>query len=223
MDQSERWLPFAGMEMPALALFAAAGGAAAVDWFAVGRGWRRAEYFFKPATLVLLVLAAALVETSEGGRQGWFVVALVLSLVGDVFLMLPDDAFVSGLVAFLGAHVAYVVGFHVGGAGGLDLVIAVVVVGFVALQVGGRVLDGVRRRSRSLTRPVGIYIAVISAMVASAIGHGNAWATGGAVLFAVSDGVLAWNRFVQPLPAARVLIMVTYHLGQGALVYSLAA
>ena len=223
MSDGERWLRFAGMEMPALAFFAAACGAAAVDWLAVGRGWRRAEYFFKPATLVLLVLAAALMETSEGGRQGWFVVALVLSLVGDVFLMLPDDAFVPGLVAFLGAHVAYVVGFQVGGAGGLDFVIAAVVVALVAIKVGGRVLAAVRRRSPSLTRPVGIYIAVISAMVATAIGSGNEWATGGAVSFAVSDGVLAWNRFVRSVPAAPVLIMVTYHVGQGALVYSLAS
>ena len=29
-----------------------------------------------------------------------------------------------------------------------------------------------------------------------------------------SDAMLAVNRFVRPLPGARVLIMVTYHVGQ---------
>src|SRR5437764_844201 len=43
----------------------------------------------------------------------------------------------------------------------------------------------------------------------------------GAALFAGSDSMIAWNRFVRPFPWAAVGIMVTYHLGQAALVASL--
>ena len=69
--------------------------------------------------------------------------------------------------------------------------------------------------------PVTLYIVVISAMLITALATGNAWAGVGAALFVSSDAMIAWNRFVRPLPVADVGIMVTYHLGQAALVLSL--
>ena len=50
---------------------------------------------------------------------------------------------------------------------------------------------------------------------------GRAAAIVGASLFAASDALIAWNRFVGSTPAASVVIMVTYHLGQLGLVLSL--
>jgi hypothetical protein len=38
--------------------------------------------------------------------------------------------------------------------------------------------------------------------------------SGGAVLFFLSDTLLAWNRFVTPLPNAKLQVRVTYHSGQ---------
>jgi uncharacterized membrane protein YhhN len=40
----------------------------------------------------------------------------------------------------------------------------------------------------------------------------------GAVLFFVSDSLLAWNRFVTPLPRGSLLVIVAYHVGQMALI-----
>ena len=48
-------------------------------------------------------------------------------------------------------------------------------------------------------------------------------AIAGAVLFYASDGILGWNKFVQPVPHGRVAIMTTYHLGQIGLVLALAS
>jgi hypothetical protein len=52
-----------------------------------------------------------------------------------------------------------------------------------------------------------------------------AWETGaaflvtaGAFLFWISDLVLAWNKFVSPLPNSRMLNILAYHLGQIGLV-----
>jgi uncharacterized membrane protein YhhN len=45
----------------------------------------------------------------------------------------------------------------------------------------------------------------------------------GAVLFYASDALIAWNRFVQPRPWMPLAIIVTYHVGQAALVLSLAS
>jgi alkenylglycerophosphocholine hydrolase len=49
-----------------------------------------------------------------------------------------------------------------------------------------------------LITPVGVYIAVIAAMAVSAIAGGNAWGIAGALLFLVSDSLIAENRFVAP-------------------------
>ncbi|MCJ7550280.1 MAG: lysoplasmalogenase family protein, partial [Anaerolineae bacterium] len=64
---------------------------AAVNWVAVARGIRRLETIFKPATLTAFVMGAWLLgQHLGGGRLAlWFVVALLFSLVGDIFLMLP--------------------------------------------------------------------------------------------------------------------------------------
>ena len=40
------------------------------------------------------------------------------------------------------------------------------------------------------------------------------WVLMGAISFVVSDGILAINKFAQPLPMAGFLIMLTYGVGQ---------
>jgi alkylglycerol monooxygenase len=82
--------------------------AAAGDWVAVARRARRAEYVLKPLTLVVLIAAAAAMqEGNPAVTCGFTLAALVLSLAGDVFLMLPGGLFLAGLASFLLAHLAY--------------------------------------------------------------------------------------------------------------------
>jgi len=69
--------------------------------------------------------------------------------------------------------------------------------------------------------PVGVYIGVISLMVASAIGTRNPFAIVGASLFYCSDALIAWNKFVKTYPWGRIAVIVTYHLGQIGLVLSM--
>lgn len=40
----------------------------------------------------------------------------------------------------------------------------------------------------------------------------------GAMLFFFSDVILAWNKFVAPIKNGRMMNMITYHLGQIALI-----
>jgi uncharacterized membrane protein YhhN len=83
-----------------------------------------------------------------------------------------------------------------------------------------RILGALRGR-RELAMPVGLYIVVISVMLATALATGNVLAGVGAALFVSSDTMIAWNRFVRPFRGADIGIMVTYHLGQAGLVLSL--
>lgn len=202
---------------------AVAGLAAVADWVAVGRGDRRLEYVAKPLATFALVLVALSLDPEHDARRAWFVAGLVLSLAGDVFLMLPGDRFVAGLASFLLGHVAYVTGFWVvDRPGGAALAVGVVVVAVAVVLLGRRILAGLRSAGeRALAVPVAVYMGVIGVMAASAIGTADAVAAAGASLFLVSDAVLAWNKFVRPLAWAPVAIMVTYHLAQAGLVLSL--
>jgi len=195
---------------------------AAADWVAVARRAKRFEYVCKPAVMVVLFAVAIVLDPAHGDRRTWFVVALALSMLGDIFLMLPRDLFVAGLASFLLAHVAYAVGFRL--HGGSDVAWAVSAVAVLAADVvlAGPVVRAVRRDHAELLVPVLAYMVVISIMVASAAATALVLATAGAVLFFSSDTLIAYNRFVRPRPWGQLAIIVTYHLGQAGLVLSLA-
>jgi uncharacterized membrane protein YhhN len=196
--------------------------AAGADWAAVHVDARKVEYVLKPATMVLLIAAALALDPAEPAVRWWFVAGLVLSLAGDVFLMLPKDLFVPGLASFLLAHVAYVIGMHVAGVTAVPFLVGLAVVAVAMATLGVRIVRSVRRGPEPvLAGPVVAYMVVISAMVASAIGVGNPAMIAGAVLFYASDALIAWNRFVGETPHHRTSIMSTYHLGQIGLVLGL--
>jgi uncharacterized membrane protein YhhN len=214
--------------MSAELAFVAAAVFAVGDWVAVAhRGttaaWQRLEFVCKPATLTALVVAAATLDPAAGSdaRRNWFVAALVFSLLGDVLLMLPEEQFLGGLVAFLLGHLCYIAGFWADGPSAIAFVASAVIVAVAIGLVARRILPAVRSSEPALTGPVAGYIVVIGVMVASAIATGNPLAGVGAVLFAGSDSMIAWNRNVAEFPHSGVWIMVTYHLGQGLLVASL--
>lgn len=193
---------------------------ALVDWYGVARGHLTLEYVAKPATLVALTLAAVLLDPADPVQRAAFVVALTLSLVGDVFLVLDDRWFVAGLAAFLLAHIAYTVGFLIAGVDVEGLLVGVAVTAALGLALGRRIVSGAAAELRA---PVTIYIAFISLMVASALATRHPWAVTGALSFYLSDALIGWTRFVGDVRYARVAIMVTYHVGQGLLVVSLVA
>jgi uncharacterized membrane protein YhhN len=210
-------------EDPALVIMALAAATALFDWWAVATGRRRFEYVAKPAVMVLLMVAALLIDPGEAtATRAFFLAALALSLAGDVFLMLERERFVAGLASFLLAHVAYITGlmlapsFH-----GNRLALGYAVVIIPAFVVGPRIGRAVRESEPGLLGPVLAYIAVISTMVAFAIATRNPLAIAGAGLFYLSDAVLAWNRFVTPVRGGPLAVIITYHLGQGLLVLSL--
>ena len=195
---------------------------AALDWFAVARELRVLEYVCKPAaTLAFLVTAATLNPASDTART-WFCLALVGCILGDVFLMLPRDAFVAGLASFAIAQVCFTVGFAHQDPTRLRLVIGVVIVVLVAVPLATRFVRALRASGdAALVPPVVAYVTVIAAMVASALAGGDAWGIAGALLFLLSDSLIAENRFVAARSSGPVAVMVTYHLALAGLVVGL--
>jgi len=206
-------------------------GLAGLNWWAVARNIRRLEYWTKPgAMLALLGWMWWARPAGQGlGPWGWFAAGIALSMLGDIFLMLPKERFIAGLAAFLLAHLAYVAGLNLAPVP-LTWVTAVVV--FLVGVTGGRlflrIAAGLQAAGKQkLIRPVLVYSGVISVMLISALltllradwQPGPALlVSGGAFLFYLSDSLLAWNRFVLPLRHGQLKVRITYHLGQIGLV-----
>jgi uncharacterized membrane protein YhhN len=206
-----------------LALIFAAG-----NWLAVAKYWKRMEYLTKPAVLILLIAWAGSVS-ALGGHHIWFLAGLVFSLTGDILMLLPKERFLTAWLAFMLAHVSYIVGFNPSFPPlSMASLLLAGLVSPLAFRLTCIILTGLKSSGEPrLSVPVALYSLVISAMLLSAILTlvRSEWPAGaalmvsaGAVLFFVSDLILALNRFVAPVRNSPVIIMITYHLGQGLII-----
>lgn len=206
---------------------------ALLDWIARYKAWRRADIVFKPLVMVALfgylLVASGLRQVQPADPLLWFGLGILLSLAGDVFLLDADRFFLPGLVAFLLAHVCYIAGFNLPLPGwNLFALGAAAVYALMAARIYGRIAAGLVSKGQGRLRgPVLAYCLVITLMLLSATMtlFRPEWAASaaglaflGAALFFVSDLILAWDRFVTPIKNGRVFNLVTYHLGQVALI-----
>lgn len=179
--------------------------------------------FTKPLPMILLILWYSL----SGGWTGqgvWFGLGLAASLLGDL-LLLRERTFLPGMGAFFLAHVFYITGLWHGappqmGLAVLFLALVAVALGWLAWQARGEAWRRLKQAGMAL--PVTAYALILSAMTFSALltlarpdwnPQGALLLALGAVLFFLSDAILAWDRFLRPLRAPGVL-MIPYLLGQ---------
>jgi len=198
---------------------------ALVEWYAVWRHDRRTQVWAKPAVLVALIVAALVLGATDDPAGTWLLVALVFGLAGDVFLLGDSDTrFRLGLAAFLVGHLAYVGAFV---TIGLDPkgwnYLSFLVLGGCLLATRQVATSTYLRGGLALAGPVALYTVVIGAMVIYAFTTGVGLVAIGASIFAVSDTVLARDRFVRPWDGAQLLVMITYHLGQALIVAGVLA
>lgn len=189
--------------------------AAIVDWWSVGSDKPVVETFAKPLVMACLVAA---VLTSAPPLAAWLVaLALLCSLTGDVALLPAFDHFLVGLGAFLFAHLGFAAAFIIGAEDpSPPLLIAGAVLAALAFAIWGRrIVRQAERHNAALALPVATYIGVLSTMLALGLFTAALLAALGAALFAASDVVLGWNRFVARLQHGRLATHVPYHLGQG--------
>jgi uncharacterized membrane protein YhhN len=203
---------------------------AVLEWVAVGNRWRKVEYFAKPGVMIFVLAWVVLSGGLWQGNLPWFTVGAFFSLLGDSFLLMRREklGFGLGLSFFLLAHWCYIIAFNSPRTpiGLYSLILAALIL-VLATWVGWRILKNLRRKGlRRFIVPVILYILTLGTMLFSAwnININHVWKFLPALLvglgassFAVSDTLLAWNKFVTPLRYGRVLLMITYHIGQIAI------
>lgn len=196
--------------------------AAVLDWAAVARESAVLEYVSKPTATLALLATAATLDVVHDATWGWRIAALAFCVLGDVFLMLPRDAFVPGLASFAVAQVLLAISFVVDEVHLGRLIAGLVLTVPVAVLLARRFVSAIRRAGRAeLVVPVVVYLVVISAMATTSIAAGAVVAVVGALLFMLSDSLIAESRFVKERKWHGVGIMVTYHLALGGLVLGL--
>jgi len=178
---------------------------------------RRLHFVTKPLTTGLIVaVAAAAAAPVPAAYKTLVLTGLAFSLLGDIALMFPEKWFTAGLVAFLAAQVFYILAFKplpghpVLPAMFLPFVFFGLLMFFLLAPKLG-----------PMKLPVFIYIAAITTMAGFAAvryiyrgGTKSLLAFVGAVLFLVSDSVLAYDRFARKVPGARIIILGTYFPAQ---------
>lgn len=177
--------------------------------------------FVKTATTALLALLAFM----EGGPL-LLAGALALSAAGDAFLAQEGEkAFLAGLASFLAAHIAYVVLFLLAG-GGLETLAGArwrfVLCAFAiaaAIFLLRHLLPAVGRHMRL---PVTFYTIAILAMLLAAATVAAPAILIGALLFVISDTLLAIGRFLLAPQSPRQLLLgkavwISYYLAQAAI------
>ncbi len=172
-------------------------------------------YILKPLTMVLICLTAILGGNGLTVYKMMIIGGLVCSLAGDIFLMLPSDRFLAGLEAFLLAHLCYITAFA-------SDIYSLSYWPLIPLIVWGIVFYlFISPSLGKLKVPVIIYIMVILVMTWLAwerwiqmVQIETLLVLIGAVLFAISDTILAANRFKGAFKPAQALNLVTYFAAQ---------
>lgn len=209
--------------VPVWTLLIVIGSAAAIGAHYFGSPW--VHWIAKPATTLLCAAMALSLPATEAGYRRWVVVGLLLSTVGDVFLMLPGDWFLHGLVGFLLAHLAYLVAF---GQRERFLARATPFVAYAIVAVGilAWLWPGIPAPMRI---PVVVYVVALGSMAAQAAAiwwarrdRMTALAAVGGALFMASDSMIAIGRFGEPFDGQRFLVLSTYWAAQWLIARSVA-
>lgn len=207
---------------------------ALTDWYLVLTNGYKLRNITKPLTLMVLILWFS-ISGGWQGRTALLGVGLLFSLAGDIFLlksilMVRPGMFLLGLFSFLVVQILYIVVFNKTlpsvNLASVGLLVLIAIVTYFAAR---HILKGLRRtpEGKKQQAPLILYLVAISLMFFSAsytlfspewvLLHAVLVASG-ALLFYVSDLVLAVDAFVKPYKFAGILITVTYHLAQAAIV-----
>ncbi len=179
------------------------------------------HYFTKP--LIVGSLIAYFIPHSKHlnkSTKNLTIFALVFSVIGDILLMFTDKSphyFTSGLVAFLLAHVMYILIFLKKRNSILKPFGFIIVISLYGCILFYYLKDGLGE----MLIPVLVYMLVILTMATTAF-----WRKKnvnkqsfqlvfiGALFFIFSDSLIALDEFYTPIPLARTGIILTYAFAQ---------
>lgn len=164
-----------------------------------------ARYVTKPLLMLLLAGYVGLESKS-------LLVVLFFAWLGDVFLLIPGDNplfFQLGLGSFLLMQIAYIRLFHLQSREIWHWSLGAIMVYVVTLLqfLWPHLAEGLRI-------PVVVYAVALGAMLYFGVKLSDKLIFWGALLFVISDSLLALGKFYYPIPGNSFWVMSTYILAQ---------
>jgi uncharacterized membrane protein YhhN len=174
--------------------------------------------------LFIILMAFQMPATANSTTYKYLIIiGLVFSLAGDIFLMLPTDHFIAGLLSFLIAHIFYIVAFILTGA---KLVSALYAIPF--LLYGIVLFSVLLPYLKEMKIPVAVYASILLLMSWTAFSR---WMVSfpaksliafiGSLSFMASDSILALDRFRNKMTYGQASLMITYFLAQWLIAFSI--
>lgn len=181
------------------------------------KGPRSTFRIVKPLATALIIGVAALAPVPAPAAYKTLVLAgLAFSILGDYALALTEKWFQAGLAAFLVAQVFYILAFKPlpGHPAPVSVFLPYILFGLLMFFI-------LRPGLGPFKLPVFVYIAAITIMSGFAAcrfvdrgGTKPLLAFAGAILFLISDSVLAYDRFARKIGPAQIIILGTYFPAQ---------
>jgi uncharacterized membrane protein YhhN len=201
---------------------------ATINMYAVHFGQRKINYITKPVPILILIITLFLLP-SQTHLTRWFITALSLSAAGDILLLFGERFFLLGLSTFLGAHLSYIIALNKT-LPPLQLPLIFLLLGAISLSSALYVplYKALRKRGqKSFILPTLLYALSLTGMLSSCFAamirptwnlHSSVFVSLGGSSFFLSDAMLAWHRFINPLTNRDIKVRLTYYLGQISLV-----
>ncbi len=187
-----------------------------LDLFFVWNGENEPRFFTKtlllPLLVIIYVVESKRLSSSPLQINKLFLTGLILSFFGDLFLLF-DWGFLPGLGSFLMAHVLYIITFFKFKKKNPSVLITA----GISVYLFG-LLFFLFPHLNEMKIPVIIYGTVISAMLWFGVRTRSKLLILGALLFVISDTLLAFNIFVNQNAILSLLVMITYVFAQYMLV-----
>lgn len=178
-----------------------------------------ASFVIKAVPVVFL--AVRVWRNAPGLPERLVAIGLGFSALGDIFLDLGDRLFFAGLGAFLVGHLFFSAGF----LPRMEVTARKLVLA-LGLVPYGLALNAVLFLKVGFSAPVVLYGTVLTLMgiLATVRRASPGWVMAGALIFVVSDTLIALNRFVLPTEASswakmvmessKWSVMITYYVAQ---------
>jgi uncharacterized membrane protein YhhN len=173
-------------------------------------------YLVKIVPIISLAIVA--IVNIQGTKGKLIFIGLIFSAVGDVFLAISGKVFfVYGLSAFALAHTMYISAFIRNPSIRRSRFLLILIFILYGISILYILLPNLGK----MTLPVIAYIIVISLMgISSALGKKNHYLVIiGAILFIVSDSIIAVNMFLSKVWNSSFWIMITYYPAQFLITY----
>ncbi|TXT60655.1 MAG: conserved membrane protein of unknown function [Promethearchaeota archaeon] len=183
---------------------------------------KKGRFATKPLLMVLLILYYAF-SISLIEYDWLLILALIFGWLGDISLMIGREGkwFMLGLGSFLIGHIFYILSFLFS----ISDITQFPFWGFIffipSILIALVFYSKIKDKMGELQKPTLIYILVITIMSIIAtlrfaelqgISFYLVWI--GSLLFMISDGIIALNKFHKKISHSGVYIMLTYGLGQ---------